>query len=120
MAEGFLKHIAGDRFEVFSAGVKPEKVNPMAVKVMAEQGIDISEHTSKSVRQFSGQNFDYVITVCDNAKKSCPVFSGKHEKIHWGLEDPAMVQGTEKEVLKEFRKILDQIKIHILSFLETH
>ena len=120
MAEGLLRNIAGDRFEVFSAGIEPGKVNPVAIKVMAEQGIDISKHTSKSIGQFSRQNFDYIITVCDNAEKACPVFPGKHEKIHWRLEDPAMTQGTEKEVLKEFRKIRDQIKIYILSFLETN
>lgn len=88
MAEGFLRHMAGDKFEVFSAGVKPTQVNPLAIKVMAEAGVDISKHRSKSVIKFLGKNFDYVITVCDNAKQTCPVFPGEHEKIHWDLEDP--------------------------------
>jgi len=83
MAEGFLRHMAGDRFEVFSAGVKPAQVNPLAIKVMAEAGIDISKHRSKSVMELIGQQFDYIVTVCDNAKQTCPVFPGKHEKIHW-------------------------------------
>jgi arsenate reductase len=94
MAEGFLKHIAGDKFEVFSAGVKPTIVNPMAMRVMAEVGIDISTHRSKSIMEFMGQKFDYVITVCDKAKQTCPVFPGKYEKIHWYLEDPAEAQGN--------------------------
>lgn len=89
MAEGFLRHMAGDKFEVFSAGVKPTQVNPLAIKVMAEAGVDISKHRSKSVIEFLGKNFDYVITVCDNTKQTCPVFPGEHEKIHWDLEDPA-------------------------------
>ena len=110
MAEGFLRHIAGDRFEVFSAGVKPTQVNPLAIKVMAEAGIDISEHRSKSAMEFIGQQFDYIITVCDNAKQTCPVFPGKHEKIHWDLEDPAEAQGSEEERIVVFRKIRDEIR----------
>ena len=110
MAEGFLRHIAGDRFEVFSAGVKPTQVNPLAIKVMAEAGIDISEHRSKSAMEFLGQQFDYIITVCDNAKQTCPVFPGKHEKIHWDLEDPAEAQGSEEERMVVFRKIRDEIR----------
>ena len=110
MAEGFLRHMAGDRFEVFSAGVKPTQVNPMAIKVMAEAGIDISKHRSKSAMEFIGQQFDYIITVCDNAKQTCPVFPGKHEKIHWDLEDPAEAQGSEEERIVVFRKIRDEIR----------
>jgi len=110
MAEGFLRHIAGDRFEVFSAGVKPTQVNPLAIKVMAEAGIDISKHRSKSAMEFLGQQFDYIITVCDNAKQTCPVFPGKHEKIHWDLEDPAEAQGSEEERIVVFRKIRDEIR----------
>jgi len=110
MAEGFLRHIAGDRFEVFSAGVKPTQVNPLAIKVMAEAGIDISKHRSKSAMEFLGQQFDYIITVCDNAKQTCPVSPGKHEKIHWDLEDPAEAQGSEEEWIVVFRKIRDEIR----------
>jgi len=105
MAEGFLRHMAGDRFEVFSAGVKPTAVNLLVIKVMAEIGIDISKHMSKSVMEFIDQNFDYVVTVCGNAQKTCPVFPGEHEKIHWDLEDPAASEGSEEDKLKVFRKI---------------
>jgi len=118
MAEGFLRHMAGDKFEVFSAGVKPAQVNPLAIKAMAESGIDISGHRSKSAMEFIGEKFDYVITVCDNAKQTCPVFPGMYEKIHWDLEDPAIVQGTEEEKLNVFRKARDQIKECILGFLK--
>ena len=110
MAEGFLRHMAGDRFEVFSAGVKPTQVNPLAIKVMAEAGVDISKHRSKSAMEFIGQQFDYIITVCDNAKQTCPVFPGKLEKIHWDLEDPAEAQGSEEERIVVFRKIRDEIR----------
>lgn len=118
MAEGFLRHMVGDRFEVFSAGVNPAKLNSLAVKVMNEIGIDISKQKSKSVKEFLGQQFDYVITVCDNAKQTCPVFPGKYEKIHWSLEDPACAQGAEEENLMVFRKIRNQIKDNILRFLK--
>ena len=116
MAEGFLRHMAGDRFEVFSAGVKPTQVNPLAIKVMAEVGVDISKHRSKSAMEFIGQQFDYVITVCDNAKRTCPVFPGKYEKIHWDLEDPAEAQGNEEERLSFFRRIRDEIKNMVNNF----
>lgn len=117
MAEGFLKYMAGDRFEVYSAGVKPTAVNPLAIKVMAEIGIDISKHRSKSVMEFIDQSFDYVITVCDNAQKTCPVFPGEHEKIHWDLEDPAAAEGSEEKKIVVFRKIRDEIKKNILAFI---
>ncbi len=116
MAEGFLRHLAGDRFEVSSAGVESTKVNLLAIKVMKEEGIDISGHKSKSIKEFLGHEFDYVVTVCDNAKQACPVFLGVAKKIHWDLKDPAIAQGTDEERLKVFRKIRDQIKAHILSF----
>ena len=117
MAEGFLRHLGGDRFEVFSAGIKPTEVNPLAIKVMAEVGIDISSHRSKSAMEFIRQQFDYVITVCDNAKQTCPVFPGKYKKIHWDLEDPAEASGSEEDRLVVFRKIRDQIQNNISEFL---
>ena len=117
MAEGFIRNMAGDRFEVYSAGVKPTAVNPLAIKVMAEVSIDISKHRSKSVMEFIDQSFDYVVTVCGNAQKTCPVFPGEHEKIHWDLEDPAAAEGSEKERLIVFRKIRDQIKNKISNFI---
>ena len=119
MAEGLLRHFAGDKFEVFSAGVEPTQVNPLAIAAMKEIGIDISKHKSKSVAEFSGQQFDYCITVCDNAKQACPVFPGKYRKIHWGLEDPAQFRGTEEEKLDVFRKIRDKIKENVTGFLEN-
>lgn len=117
MAKGFLRHLAKDRFESFSAGVKPTEVNPFAIKVMSEIGIDISQQKSKSVNELLGQRFDYVVTVCDNAKQTCPMFPGKYEKIHWNLEDPAQARGTDEEKLTIFRKVRNQIKENILTFL---
>jgi arsenate reductase (thioredoxin) len=118
MAEGFLRHMAGDRFEVYSAGVKPTTVNPLAIKVMAEVSIDISKHRSKSVIEFIDQSFNYVITVCGNAQKTCPIFPGEHEKIHWDLEDPAEAKGSEEEKLVVFRKVRDEIKNNITAFIK--
>ena len=120
MAEGFLRHLGGDRFEVFSAGIKPTEVNPLAIKVMAEVGIDISSHRSKSAMEFIKQQFDYVITVCDNVKQTCPVFPGKYKKIHWDLEDPAEASGSEEDRLVVFRKIRDQIQNNISEFLAAN
>lgn len=119
MAEGFLRDMAGDRFEVFSAGIKPTQINPLAIKVMAEIGIDISKHRSKSVMEFIDQTFDYVITVCGNAQKTCPVFPGEHEKIYWDLEDPAEAKGSEEKKMSVFRKIRGQIKENISKLLTT-
>lgn len=120
MAEGLLRHMAGDRFGVYSAGVKPTAVNPLAIKVMAEIGIDISKHRSKSVMEFIDQSFDYVITVCGSAQKTCPVFPGEHEKIHWDMEDPAEAQGSEADKLPVFRKIRDEIKNNALVFIKVY
>ena len=119
MTEGFLCHMAGDKFEVYSAGIKLTQVNLLAIRAMAEVGIDISGHKSKSAMEFIGQKFNYVITVCDNAKQTCPIFPGKYEKIHWSLEDPAEAAGTEEEKLKIFRKIRDKIKENIIAFLKS-
>ena len=118
MAEGFMRHMAGGKFEVFSAGVEPTQVNPLAKKVMIEVGIDIPKHRSKSVIEFIGQQFNYVITVCDNAKQTCPVFPGHYEKLHWSLEDPAEAEGSEEDKLKVFRKIRDEIKDNVLVFIK--
>ncbi len=117
MAEGFLKSF-DDKLEVFSAGVKPEaKVNPSAVKVMSELGIDISSGKPRDVNEFIKDHFDYVITVCDNAKETCPVFLGKvEEQLHIGFEDPANAMGTEEEVLSVFRKVRNEIKKDFYQF----
>src|SRR5437762_8160630 len=110
MAEGLLRHQAGDRYEVFSAGTKPTPVRPEAIAVMMEIGIDISGQRSKSVYEFTGQEFAYVITVCDNANESCPVFPGKTKRLHWPFEDPAAAPGSEEERRAAFRRIRDQIQ----------
>jgi len=120
MAEGLLRHDGGAAFEVFSAGTKPSHVRPEAIAAMREIGIDISDHRSKSVDEFAGQAFDYVITVCDNAKESCPVFPAKTKRIHWGLEDPAAVQGSEEQRLAEFRRVRDQLQSLLRHFLEAN
>ena len=117
MAEGILRHFANDKFEVFSAGINPTQVNPLAIRVMEEVGIDISGQKAKSVMEFIGQKFDYAITVCDNAKKSCPVFPAKYKKIHWNLEDPVLIKGEEETKLKVFREIRNKIKENIINFL---
>ena len=116
MAEGLLRHDAGDRFEVESAGVDPTLVRPLAIKAMDEIGIDISGHRSKSVDEFEGQNFDYVITVCDNANQQCPMFPGKTERIHWSTEDPAAAVGSEEEQLKVFRRVRDELREKLKIF----
>jgi arsenate reductase len=116
MAEGLLRHDAGDRFEVFSAGTKPGPVRSEAIAVMGELGIDISGHRSKSVEEVSAQNFDYVLTVCDNAKESCPIFPAKTVKIHRNFEDPAAVRGSDEERLAAFRRIRDEIRDFLHAF----
>jgi arsenate reductase (thioredoxin) len=116
MAEGLLRHDAGARFEVASAGVAPNHVRPEAVAVMIEIGIDISTHRSKSVEEFTGQEFDYVITVCDNANEQCPVFPGQTKRIHWSFEDPAAAAGDEAQRLSVFRKVRDEIRERLKEF----
>jgi arsenate reductase len=117
MAEGILRDIAGDRFEVESAGTAPSRVRPEAIEAMSEIGIDISSHRSKSVDEFSSQPFDHIITVCDNAKENCPVFPGRANRIHWSFEDPAAVNGTETEQLDAFRRIRDEIRERLRRFV---
>lgn len=116
MAEGLLRHDAGDRFEVFSAGVSPSKVRPEAIAAMREIGIDITGHRSKHVDEFSGQTFDYVLTVCDNARESCPIFPGGTVMIHHSFVDPAACKGTEQEKLALFRKVRDEIRGYLETF----
>ena len=120
MAEGLLRHMAGDRFEVASAGVEPSRVRSQAVEVMHELGVDISGHHSKSVDQFLGQEFDYVITVCDNANEQCPVFAGKTQRIHWSFEDPAAAQGDKATHLAVFRRVRDEIGEQLREFVAHH
>ena len=117
MAEGIMRKYYGDEFEVFSAGTNPSSLNPYAVRVMNETGIDISSHSSKSVELYLNKPFDYVITVCDDAKEQCPVFPGRvGKRLHWSFEDPADAEGSEKEVLEKFREVRDMIKDKILTY----
>jgi arsenate reductase len=113
MAEGLLRHDAGDRFMVESAGTRPSQVRPEAIVAMKELGIDISGHRSKSVDEFIGQQFDYVLTVCDNAKESCPIFPSKTVTIHHNFEDPAALQGSQEERLAVFRRVRDEIREYL-------
>ncbi|MBZ5592303.1 MAG: arsenate reductase ArsC [Acidobacteriia bacterium] len=110
MAEALLRHDAGDRFEVFSAGTKPTQVRPEAIVVMSELGIDISGQRSKSMDEFAGQRFDYVVTVCDHARDNCPVFPAATTRIHWSFEDPAAVEGPEERRLAAFRHVRDGMR----------
>ena len=113
MAEGILRHLMGDKFEVESAGTRPSAVNPIAIKVMAEIGIDISGHRSKPIDEFQRMYFDFVITTCDAARETCPVFPGIARHLHWSFNDPANAEGSEEEILSAFRKVRDEIKLHI-------
>jgi len=117
VAEGLLRHEGGDRFEVFSAGTRPTRVRPEAIEAMAEIGIDISSHRSKSVDEFVGQDLDYVITVCSNANETCPVFPGPVKRLHWPFDDPAAVEGLDAVRHAAFRRIRDQIHGRIMVFL---
>lgn len=116
MAEGLLRHDSGGRFEVESAGTRPTRVRPEAIAVMAELGIDLSGHRSKRIDDLVFRPFDYVLTVCDNAKESCPVFPGGTVTIHHSFEDPAAVEGTEEERLAAFRRVRDQLREYLAKF----
>lgn len=116
MAEALLRHHGGDRFEVSSAGTEPKGVNPLTLRILAEAGIDGSFARSKSVTEFLGQPFDYVVTVCDQARQSCPVFPGVHESLHWGYEDPAEATGTDEERLAVFRRVFIQMAERVKQF----
>jgi arsenate reductase len=119
MAEGLLRHDAGEKFEVESAGTKPSQVRPEAIAVMRELGIDISGHRSKPVDEFAAQSFDYVLTVCDNGKESCPIYPGHANRLHHNFMDPAAVQGSEEERLNAFRRVRDEIRHYLRSFPEA-
>ena len=118
MAEGLLRSLGGDRFDVVSAGTKPSVVRPEAITVMSELGIDISRHRSKHVQEFDGQHFDYVITVCDHANASCPIFPDDTQRIHWSLPDPAAVEGSETERLAAFRRVRDTLAEMFRDFID--
>jgi len=120
MAEAFLKRITFNRIDVYSAGINPEAINSMAVRVMRELGIDISNNRSKSVNEFYHDRFDYIITIHDIARDKCPTFQGSHTKIHKSIEDPEDFLGGEAEKLEAFRRTRDQIKDWLTDFVERH
>ena len=120
MAEGLLRQMAGDVYDVASAGVSPSRVRPEAIKAMREINIDISHHRSKSVDEFTNQKIDYVITVCDNAREQCPIFPGEAKQIHWSFDDPAAAEGDEVAKLAVFRRVRDEISEQLRAFVETN
>jgi len=117
MAEGLLRDLGREDFEVVSAGVEPSYVRPEAIEVMNEIRVDISTHRSKSVDEFLNQEFDYVITVCDNANARCPVFPGPARRIHWSIEDPAAAKGNDEMRLASFRKTRDELQVRLGEFV---
>ena len=119
MAEGLLRHMAGDRFEVFSAGLLPSYVRPNAITVMNELGIDISHHRSKSLNEFLETPFDYVITVCDHVSEHCPIFPGPAKRIHWSIDDP-VAPGGEEAQLAAFRRARDELQERLKTFAEEN
>ena len=118
MAEGLLRADAGDRFEVYSAGTEPHGLNPLAVQVMSELDCDISGHSSDRVDVFAEEEFDFVITVCDHARETCPVFPGGRQ-LHWSFDDPAAAAGTQDERLPVFRRVRDEIRTQLRDFVAT-
>ena len=117
IAEALIRRYGGEDFDVNSAGTEPSRINPLTERVLDEARIDHSWARSKSVNEFLGQQFDYVITVCDDARQACPVFPGVHESLHWGYEDPAAVEGTEEERLAAFRLTLTMMASRIQTFI---
>ncbi len=120
IAEGYLRHFAGNKAEVYSAGIETHGVNPKAIAVMGEDGIDISSHTSNNIDKYNGMEFDYVITVCDNAKENCPYFPSQAQKFHYNFPDPAKAEGTEDEIMEEFRRVRQMIKDYSKEFISDN
>ena len=116
IAEGYLRHFAGEKAEIYSAGIETHGVNPKAIATMKEDGIDISNHTSNNIDEYRNVDFDFVITVCDNAKERCPFFPTKAQKFHYNFPDPAKAIGTDEEIAEEFRKVRQQIKDYSENF----
>ena len=116
MAEGLANHFLGNGYEAFSAGTEATRVNPLAIKVLAELGIDISQHRSKTVVEFGGQTFDHAVTLCGDANEKCPLFFGGVQRIHQGFDDPSRLSGSEEDVLPEFRRVRDEIKSWIMRY----
>lgn len=120
IAEGYIRHFANGRAEVYSAGIETHGVNPGAIAVMKEDGIDISGHTSNNIDEYTGIDFDYVITVCDNAKENCPFFPTSAKKFHYNFPDPAKARGTADEVMAEFRTVRDMIRDYSKTFVNEN
>ena len=120
IAEGYLKHFAGDKAEVYSAGIETHGVNPKAIQIMKEDNIDISRHTSNNVNEYKNIDFDYVITVCDNAKERCPYFPSKAKMFHHNFPDPAKATGTQEQVMQQFREVRDMIKEYSKAFVSAN
>ena len=117
MAEGMVNHFLGDRFQAFSAGTEATRVNPLAIRVLAELGIDISHHYSKTTDEFAGQRFDHVITLCGSANEQCPLFFGGVRRVHIGFDDPSGFAGSDEELLPEFRRVRDEIRRKLTDYL---
>jgi len=120
IAEGYLRYFAKDKASIYSAGIETHGVNPKAIQVMANDGIDISAHTSNHVDEYLDIPFDYVITVCDNAKEACPYFPGDVQRLHYNFPDPAKATGTADEVMAEFKRVREMIKEYAAGFVNTH
>lgn len=120
IAEGYLRFFAGSKAEVFSAGIETHGVNPRAIQIMREDGIDISGHTSNNVDEYVDINFDFVITVCDNANERCPYFPSTAKKLHYNFPDPAKAKGSEEEILSEFRRVREMIKAYCDKFVKEN
>jgi arsenate reductase len=120
LAEGYLRKFAGDQAEIYSAGIETHGVNPRAIATMAEDGIDISGHTSNNMEEYQGIDFDYVITVCDNARERCPFFPSTAQKFHQNFTDPAKATGEESAIMDQFRMVRNQIREYSKNFSEQY
>ena len=120
MAEGYLRHYADGKAKIYSAGIETHGVNLRAIAVMREDGIDISHHTSNKIEEYSNLDFDYIITVCDNARENCPYFPSTAKKFHHNFPDPAKWEGSEEEIIQQFRKVRDLIKVYCKKFIEEN
>jgi len=120
LAEGYLRKFAGDKANIYSAGIETHGVNPRAIATMKEDGIDISKHTSNYADEYANIDFDYIITVCDNAKEACPVFPSKAKKFHFNFPDPAKATGTEEEIIAQFRAVREMIKDYTQNFVKEN
>ena len=120
IAEGYLRHFAGDKAEIYSAGIETHGVNPKAIEIMKQDGIDISGHTSNNIDEYTGIDFDYVITVCDNAKESCPYFPTRAVKLHYNFPDPAKAKGSDAAVMEQFREVREMIRKYTRHFVNEN